>query len=60
VTPPRFGEDWIYWLDSTVIGTDLGWRPQIGLEQGIKEMVDWGRKYLNQLVAMPQTFTFHA
>jgi dTDP-glucose 4,6-dehydratase len=60
VTPPRFGEDSIYWLDSTAIGTDLGWRPQISLEQGVKEMVDWGRKYLNQLVTMPQTYTFHA
>jgi dTDP-glucose 4,6-dehydratase len=60
VTPPRFGEDWIYWLDSSAIEKDLGWRPQIGLEQGVKEMVAWGRKYLPQLVNCPQTFTFHA
>ena len=26
VTPPRFGEDWIYWLDSSAIAKDLGWK----------------------------------
>jgi dTDP-glucose 4,6-dehydratase len=60
VTPPRFGEDSIYWLDSTAIEKDLGWRPHTPLKQGVKEMVDWGRKYINQLVVMPQTYTFHA
>jgi dTDP-glucose 4,6-dehydratase len=60
VTPPRFGEDSIYWLDSTAIEKDLGWRPQTPLERGVKDMVDWGRKYIDKLVAMPQTYTFHA
>jgi dTDP-glucose 4,6-dehydratase len=60
VTPPRFGEDWIYWLDSTAIKKDLGWQPRIGLEEGIGEMVAWGRKYLPQLKSLPQTYTFHA
>ena len=60
VSPPRFGEDWVYWLDSGAIEKDLGWKPQIGLDDGIKEMVAWGRKYLNELANLPQTFTFHA
>jgi dTDP-glucose 4,6-dehydratase len=60
VTPPRFGEDWIYWLDSTAIKNDLGWRPEIRLQEGIGEMVSWGRKYLTQLKSLPQTYTFHA
>jgi dTDP-glucose 4,6-dehydratase len=60
VTPPRFGEDWIYWLDSSAIEKDLGWRPKIGLEEGIRDMVAWGRKYLTQLKTLPQTYTFHA
>lgn len=60
VTPPRFGEDWIYWLDSSAINTDLGWKPQTSLEDGVKELVAWGRKYLPQLVSVPQTYTFHA
>jgi hypothetical protein len=40
VTPPRFGEDWIYWLDSTAIGKDLGWKPQISLKKGL---LTWSR-----------------
>jgi dTDP-glucose 4,6-dehydratase len=60
ITPTRFGEDWIYWLDSSEIEKDLGWRSSIDLDQGIEEMVQWGRKYLNELAKLPQTFTFHA
>lgn len=60
VTPPRFGEDAIYWLDSSAINKDLGWKPQVPLEKGVEEMVAWGRKYLSELTALPQTYTFHA
>jgi len=60
ITPPRFGEDWIYWLDSSAIERDLGWKPEISLKQGIADMVNWGRKYLDQLVHLPQNYTFHA
>ena len=42
------------------IGKDLGWKPQISLEKGVADMVAWGRKYLPQLVTVPQTYTFHA
>jgi dTDP-glucose 4,6-dehydratase len=59
-TPPRFGEDWIYWLDSSAIETDLGWRPETDLRAGIADMVSWGRKYIDQLATLPQTYTFHA
>jgi dTDP-glucose 4,6-dehydratase len=60
VTPSRFGEDWIYWLDSSAIAADLGWKPTISLEDGIRDMVAWGRKYLSQLKLIPQIYTFHA
>jgi len=60
VTPARFGEDWTYWLDSAAIRKDLGWKPKIGLQEGISEMVSWGRKYLTQLKSLPQNYIFHA
>jgi dTDP-glucose 4,6-dehydratase len=60
ITQPRFGEDWVYWLDSSTIERDLAWRPEISLKEGVREMVEWGRKYLNDLVGLPQTYTFHA
>ena len=60
ITRPRLGEDRTYWLDSSAIANDLGWRPEISLDEGIREMVDWGRKYIDQLQDLPQTYTFHA
>jgi dTDP-glucose 4,6-dehydratase len=57
---PRFGEDWVYWLDSSAIAKDLGWCPETTLADGIREMVSWGRKYIGELASLPQTYTFHA
>jgi len=52
VTPDRLGQDSRYWLDSSAIKRDVGWEPQISLEEGLKEMVEWGRTYLPQLREM--------
>lgn len=59
-TPPRFGEDSVYWLDSSLIEAELGWRPEISLSDGTTDMVGWGRRYLDQLKQLPQDYTFHA
>ncbi|HEY0322900.1 MAG TPA: GDP-mannose 4,6-dehydratase [Pyrinomonadaceae bacterium] len=45
----RLGQDSQYWLDSSAIKNDVGWEPQISLEEGIEEMVEWGKKYLDHL-----------
>src|SRR5437773_3422658 len=60
VTADRLGQDSRYWLDSTAIKRDVGWEPQSGLEEGIKEMVEWGRKYLDQLKGWPTDYTLRA
>ena len=49
VTEDRLGQDSRYWLDSSAIKHDLGWEPKISLEEGIKDMVEWGKTYLDQL-----------
>ena len=54
------GQDSRYWLDSSAIKRDLGWELQIGIEEGIKEMVDWGRKYIDQLRDWPMDYTLRA
>ena len=51
VTPDRLGQDSQYWLDSSAIKKDVGWESQISLEEGLREMVEWGRRYLPQLAA---------
>ncbi len=60
VTGDRLGQDARYWLDSSAIKRDVGWEPEIGLEEGIREMVEWGKKYLDQLVDWPTDYTLRA
>lgn len=49
VTGDRLGQDSRYWLDSSKIKEHVGWEPQIGWDEGLGEMVDWGRKYFDEL-----------
>jgi dTDP-glucose 4,6-dehydratase len=51
-TPDRLGQDSRYWLDSSAIKRDVGWEPEISLEDGLREMVEWGRTYLPQLAGV--------
>ncbi len=47
--PDRLGQDSQYWLDSSAIARDTGWKVETGLDEGIAEMVEWGRTYLDFL-----------
>lgn len=60
ITEDRIGQDSQYWLDSTAISADLGWSPQINLWEGVKEMVEWGRTYLDQLQEWPMEYQLRA
>lgn len=60
VTADRLGQDSRYWLDSSAIKRDVGWEPRISLEEGIKEMVEWGKKYLDVLKDWPMDYTLRA
>jgi dTDP-glucose 4,6-dehydratase len=51
MAPDRLGQDSRYWLDSSAIQRDVGWEPQIGWQEGLAEMVVWGKKYLPELRA---------
>ncbi len=37
----RKGHDWRYSLDSTKITRELGWRPAIPFDQGLKQTIQW-------------------
>jgi dTDP-glucose 4,6-dehydratase len=60
VTGDRLGQDSRYWLDSSAIKRDVGWEPQIGWQEGLAEMVGWGRKYIDQLKDWPVDYVLRA
>jgi dTDP-glucose 4,6-dehydratase len=39
--PDRPGHDRRYLLDSSKIRRDLGWKPEIGWEEGLRDTVTW-------------------
>ena len=41
IVPDRPGHDRRYLLDSSRIGRELGWQPEIAFEQGLRETVEW-------------------
>lgn len=57
MAPDRLGQDSRYWLDSSRIKRDLGWEPEIGWTEGLAEMVEWGRTYLDQIRDWPTGYT---
>jgi dTDP-glucose 4,6-dehydratase len=60
VVPDRLGQDSRYWLDSSAIKADVGWEPQVSLEEGLAEMVAWGRRYLDELREVDPTYILRA
>lgn len=60
MAPDRLGQDAAYLIDSTKIRSELGWKPQISLEEGIKETADWARKYKEELRELSWEVFFQA
>jgi dTDP-glucose 4,6-dehydratase len=60
IRPGRPGEDARYWLDSSLIKRELGWEPEISLRDGVRDMVAWGRKYIDQLVDASPEYVLRA
>lgn len=60
LAPGRATEDSRYWLDSTKIHDELGWRPLISLEAGVAQMVDWAQANLDALKQQTQQFSLRS
>jgi len=60
VVSDRPGQDSRYWLDSSAIQKDVGWKAEISLEEGLSEMVEWGKTYVDQLRDWPLDYTLRA
>jgi dTDP-glucose 4,6-dehydratase len=56
ITEDRIGQDSRYWLDSSKIESQLGWSQLIEWDEGLKEMVQWGRSYTSQIKNYPTEY----
>lgn len=49
----RPGQDAAYVIDSTKARAKLGWKPKIGFEEGLKDVVDWVDEYWPEIEKQP-------
>ena len=56
VSEDRLGKDQAYLLDSQKLRRELGWLPEIGLEQGLRETLGWVDSNLKALMTAPQAY----
>lgn len=52
----RLGKDAAYLLDSSRAGAELGWKPEVTLEQGVDDTIEWVRGNLDVLQRQPQEY----
>jgi len=57
VVGDRPGKDMAYQLDSSKIKHELGWTPEISLEDGLLDTLDWARRNLDKLSKLPVTYS---
>jgi dTDP-glucose 4,6-dehydratase len=60
VVDERPGQDAAYVIDSTRARTELGWLPQIGMEEGLAEVVSWADDYWEETAALPLEYQHKA
>jgi dTDP-glucose 4,6-dehydratase len=60
VTGDRLGQDSRYWLDSSRAERELGWKPSIGWDEGLAEMVVWGRQFREEICRTSTEYVLRA
>lgn len=53
IVDERPGQDAAYVIDSTRARTELGWKPDVGLQTGIDEVVRWVEEYWDEIATQP-------
>lgn len=53
IVKERLGQDAAYVIDSTKARKELGWKPEIGIEEGVCEMVGWVEKNWESVQSQP-------
>ena len=49
----RLGQDAAYVIDSSRARHELGWRPQVELDEGLREVVSWVKQNFKQICTQP-------
>jgi len=52
VVGERLGKDAAYMLDSTKLRSTLGWKDQVGLDEGLDDCIAWVKKNLDEMKSM--------
>lgn len=60
ITAPRKSEDKQYWVNSNKAKKLLKWKPEITLEDGINECIEWVRTYNKELINESNDFFLRA
>jgi dTDP-glucose 4,6-dehydratase len=53
VVEERLGQDKAYTIDSTKARQELGWKPEISLDQGLQQTVEWVESYFEEINKQP-------
>lgn len=56
----RLGKDLGYFLDSSRLREELGWRPLVDLEAGIRSVVTWIDANIDELIDVPSEYVHRA
>jgi dTDP-glucose 4,6-dehydratase len=60
VVDERPGQDAAYVIDSSKARAELGWRPQVALDAGLAEVVDWVGEYWGEIQDAPLEYRHSA
>lgn len=53
IVDERPGQDRAYVIDSSLARSELGWAPEIGINEGLKEVIDWVDEYWDTIKEQP-------
>ncbi|MBF0354352.1 MAG: GDP-mannose 4,6-dehydratase [Alphaproteobacteria bacterium] len=52
----RAGQDAAYVIDSTLARREFGWKPQIAMQEGVFEVVDWVNSNFDDILRLPLAY----